>query len=390
MDAADGPVTITLREDAGTILVGKVPFVRRVALVQERSHQHRRMSVGRSAPSPAGSAAADPGPSGREGAVADVVIEQLPDGVEVERDGIGSLMMRVPGRTSAHPRLAIIGHMDEVGLMVTGIDDDGNLAFGAVGGLMPETLVAQRVKILTASGDVPGVIGTEPNWYPGRDSHADAGHDPRDAHRHRGGRPGRGRDAGADRRRGGDRRGAHRVGPRPVHLTRVRRPLRRRTWRPRSCDGVAERGGAPTDVVGVGSVQEETAFGGAHTTPGIVEPDLAVVVDVDYPRAAPREDGWTKDGLGAGAVIVRGTILNDDLTLRLIKLAVDEGIPHVVRAYPGDTATDADVVALSRRGIPTAVVSISLRHMHSPVEVAQVDDIEACVRLLVAFAETLA
>lgn len=330
-----------------------------------------------------------PGPSGREGAVADVVIEQLPDGVEVERDGIGSLMMRVPGRTSAHPRLAIIGHMDEVGLMVTGIDDDGNLAFGAVGGLMPETLVAQRVRILTASREVPGVIGTEPNWYPGRDStptpaaipamRIDIGAaDPAEA---------------AALVQIGD---VAVIDVAPIALAHGRFTSRAFDDRfgvyvaAEVVRRLAERGGAPTDVVGVGSVQEETAFGGAHTTPGIVEPDLAVVVDVDYPRAAPREDGWTKDGLGAGAVIVRGTILNDDLTLRLIKLAEDEGIPHVVRAYPGDTATDADVVALSRRGIPTAVLSISLRHMHSPVEVAQVDDIEACVRLLVQFADTLA
>lgn len=329
-----------------------------------------------------------PGPSGREGAVADVVVEQLPEGIEVERDGLGSLMMRVPGRTSAHPRLALVGHMDEVGLMVTGIDDEGNLAFAAVGGLMPETLVAQRVRILTASGTVPGVIGSEPTWYPGHDAtttkttipslRIDIGAgDPEEA---------------AALVQIGD---VAVIDVEPIALAHGRFTSRAFDDRfgvyvaAEVVRRLAERGGGPTDVVGIGSVQEETAFAGAHTTPGITEPDLAVVVDVDYPRPGPREDGWPKDGVGDGAVIVRGTILSDELAMRLIKVAADDGIPHMVRAYAGDTATDADVVALTQRGIPTAVVSISLRHMHSPVEVAQLSDIEDCVRLLDAFAETL-
>jgi putative aminopeptidase FrvX len=152
---------------------------------------------------------------------------------------------------------------------------------------------------------------------------------------------------------------------------------------------LAEAGGPPTDVVGIGTVQEETALAGAHTASHAAKPDLAVVVDADYARPAPREDGWPADGLGEGAVVFRGTVVEDDMAKRLISIAEQEGIRHIVRAYPGSTLTDADVLAMTRTGVPSAVVSIPLRYMHSPVEVAQLDDIEQVVQLLVAFAGTL-
>jgi putative aminopeptidase FrvX len=331
-----------------------------------------------------------PGPSGREGPVADVVIKSLPEGVEVSRDGNGSLLMRVPGRTTSRPRLAIFGHMDEVGLMITGFDDDGGLVFGAVGSLMPEVLVAQRIKVLTEHGELPGVIGAEPNWYPGRDASTPV---PPTI-------PAMRIDIGA----GSPEEAAALVQIGDVAVIDVE-PVRLAHGHvtSRSFDDrfgvyvaaevvrrLAAVGGAPTDVVGIGTVQEETTFAGAYTSPNVAEPDVAVAVDVDYARAVPREDGWSPDGLGSGVVILRGTVVNDELAQRLISIATTEQIPHIVRAYAGPTATDADAVTLTRTGTPAAVLSIPLRNMHSPVEVAQLDDIEACVQLIVAFAKTLA
>lgn len=329
-----------------------------------------------------------PGPSGREGAVAELVAKSMPERVEVDRDGIGSVILRAPGRLATHPRLAIFGHLDEVGIMVVGIEDDGGLVFGRVGGVRAETLVAQRVTILGLAGPVPGVIGREPVWFPGEDREV--------------GRPkisalridigARTREEAAALVRIGD---AGVIDVQPLALAHGH--VASRSFDDRFGVYVAaevvrrltDQGGPPCDVVGVGTVQEETAFGGAHTAPAKVKPDLAIAVDVDYAAPAPREDGWPQDGVGEGVVIVRGTVVDDELALRLIGLAESEDIPHLVRAFPGPTETDADVVALSRTGVPTGVVSVPLRNMHTPVEVAQLTDIDACVDLLVAFARSL-
>ena len=328
-------------------------------------------------------------PSGREGPVADLLTASLPDGVEVSRDRIGSLLMRLAGRTAKRPRLAIVGHMDEVGMMVTGFDEDGRVAFGPGGGLTDEVLIGQRVAIRTATGDVPGVIGLEPNWYPNRHDETPAPLKIQDMRIDLGAA-----DAAeaATLVQGGD---AAVIDVAPIHLAHGRiasRAIDNRFGMYVATEVIrrlAKDGGGPTDVVGIGTVQEETAFAGAHTVANAAKPDLAVVVDADYARPAPREDGWPTDGLGAGALLFRGTVVDDDMAKRLIAIAEREGIRHSVRSYPGSTLTDADVLAMTRTGVPTAVMSVALRYMHSPVEVAQLDDIEQVVRLLVAFAETL-
>jgi putative aminopeptidase FrvX len=329
-----------------------------------------------------------PAPSGREGPVADLVAKSMPPGVEVSHDAIGSLLLRAPGRLGERPRLAILGHMDEVGLMVMGIDDDGMLAIGPVGHVVPETFVAQRIRILTAAGEVLGVIGREPGWFPGTD------YEPALA-----AFPSMRIDIGArDRHEAaqlvqiGD---AAVVDVEPIRLANGH--VASRSFDDRFGVYVAaevvrrlvDAGGPPADVVGIGTVQEETALAGARTAPYAAEPDLAIAVDVDYAAPAPREHGWPADGLGAGVVVMRGTVVDDHLAGRLIRTAVAEGIPHLIRAYPGESQTDADAAAVTRSGVPTAVVSIPLRNMHTPVEVAQLADIEACVRLLVAFAGSI-
>jgi putative aminopeptidase FrvX len=329
-----------------------------------------------------------PGPSGRERQVAELLAKTMPESVEIARDGAGSILMRAAGRSGAHPRLAVIGHMDEVGLMVIGIEDDGMIVFGPVGNVRPETLVAQRVRILTEAGSVPGVIGREPPWFPGEvreppairisSMRIDVG--------------ARDRDEASVLVRIGD---AAVIDVEPVRLAHGHAASRAFDDRfgvyvaAEVVRRLAAEGGAEVDVVGIGTVQEETAFAGAHTAPEAAEPDLAIVVDVDYAAPAPREDGWPRDGVGQGVVIVRGTVVDDDLALGLVALAQRESIPHLVRALPGSTETDADVVALTRSGVPTAVLSIALRNMHTPVEVANLHDVEACVRLVMAYAREL-
>jgi endoglucanase len=154
----------------------------------------------------------------------------------------------------------------------------------------------------------------------------------------------------------------------------------------------AEAGGAPGDVVGVASVQEETTGAGARTTAFSLEPHVAIAVDVCHATDAPgvdaREAGG-KHGLGDGPVISRGTNIHPRVYALLEQAARDEDIAHTVEAAGRGTFTDADEIFATRGGVPTGLVSIPLRYMHSPVEVVQLSDVEDTVRLLVAFARLL-
>jgi endoglucanase len=138
----------------------------------------------------------------------------------------------------------------------------------------------------------------------------------------------------------------------------------------------------------VAAAQEETTFGGSRTSAFSLEPDAAIVVDVTHATDAPGIDvkGAGKHELGSGPVISRGSTLNDGLFELLHETAESEKIPFTVEASGRATGTDADAVHLSRGGVPTGLVSIPIRYMHSPVELVQLQDVHDCARLIAAAA----
>jgi endoglucanase len=154
---------------------------------------------------------------------------------------------------------------------------------------------------------------------------------------------------------------------------------------------VAEAGGARWELTSVAVVQEEITFGGSRTSAFALEPDAAIVVDVTHATDAPgievKESG--KHELGSGPVLTRGSIVNHRLFELLLATARAEEIPFTVEAAARTTGTDADAVHLSRAGVPTAVVSVPIRYMHSPVELVQLDDVHAAARLIAAAALSL-
>jgi putative aminopeptidase FrvX len=330
-----------------------------------------------------------PGPSGYEQAPAAVFREAAAAFAEITYDTVGSTVARVKG-TADGPFVAVIGHIDEIGLIVHHIDDDGFLWFTGVGGWDPVILVGQRVEISTRDGRIPGVVGKKPIHLLKEDERKKV---PELKNLHI--------DIGA--KDGDDARSLVRVGDVAVIAGE---PLEYPNNRivSRSMDNrlgcfvafeaarlVAEAGGAPGDVAGVAVAQEEISFGGAHTTAYTLRPDIAVVVDVTFATDAPGTDekelGSHK--FGSGPVIQRGSTL-DPTVFELIKAAADaEGIPHTVAASARYTGTDADAFHISRGGIPSTVVSIPLRYMHSPVEMVQLDDVENAAKLIAAFAMRL-
>ena len=333
-----------------------------------------------------------PGPSGRESSAAAVWQAAARDfATDVTSDLLGSSTARVAG-TAAGPRLAIVGHIDEIGVMVTHIDDEGFLWFGGVGGWDPVNLVGQRIELYTSAGDrVNGVVGKKPIHLLETEEREKA---PKLKDLHI--------DIGA--KDGADARGRVRVGDwgvisgEPVELAPGR-------FASRSMDNrlgcwialeaarlVSQAGGAPGEVVACAVAQEETTFGGSTTTAFTLEPDVAIVVDVthatDAPGIEPKELG--KHELGSGAVIGRGPVLHPRVFELLHETAEAEGIPFAEEAGTRNTYTDADAIHLSRKGVPCGIVSIPLRYMHSPVEVVQLSDVEACAKLIAAFARRLA
>jgi putative aminopeptidase FrvX len=331
------------------------------------------------------------GPSGYERAPAAAFAElgrAFTD--DVQTDVMGSVVARVKGTQPGAPLLAIVGHIDEIGLIVTHIDDDGFLSFIGVGGWDPQILVGQRVELLTRDGTVPGVVGKKPIHLLKEDERKKV---PELKEMHI--------DIGAHD--GDAARAAVRIGDvavlaaEPIELLGDRAVSRSMDNRLgcfialEAARIVAEEGGAPGDVAAVGAVQEEITFGGARTTAYTLRPDVAIAVDVTHATDAPgidvREQG--KHELGGGPVIERGSTLHPMVFEMLHDVAERVGIPFTMQVSARATGTDADAIHFSRGGVPTGLISIALRYMHSSVEMVQLSDIDACARLIAAFARSL-
>jgi len=327
-----------------------------------------------------------PGPSGHEGDAAGVWRETAAAFAEVSADALGSSIARVRG-TGDGPLLAIVGHIDEIGVHVSHIDDDGFLRFGSVGGWDPIILVGQRVTLVTRNGPIPGVIGKKPIHLM-KDEDRKRVPELKDLHI----------DIGA--RDGDDARSMVRIGDvaviagEPVELPNGRVASRAMDNRIgcyvalEAARLVAEAGGAAGDVAAVAAVQEEITFAGSRTTAFSLAPDLAVAVDVTFATDQPGVElgELTKHPLGSGPSLTRGSTIHPRVFELLHEAAEAEGIPFTVAAAGRATGTDADAIYLSRAGIPTALVSVPLRYMHSPVELCQLDDVTNAARLIAAFA----
>ena len=144
----------------------------------------------------------------------------------------------------------------------------------------------------------------------------------------------------------------------------------------------------PSTVYAVNAVQEEIGGNGARMIAHRLMPDVAIVLDVTHATDAPgideKEQG--KHHMGTGPVIERGSVLHPRISELLLDTAAAEEIPHTVAASAGRTGTDADAIHFARDGVPTGLVSVPLRYMHSPVELVQLDDVENTAKLLAAFA----
>jgi endoglucanase len=331
------------------------------------------------------------GPSGFEVRPARVWREEAETFVEEVRVDVGGNSYATIN-PAGRPRVMLAGHIDEIGLQITHIDEKGFVYVDEIGGWDPQVLVGQRVTILGREGDVPGVIGkkaihlmtpedrtkaskTKELWV-------DVGVSSLDEARALGLRVG---DPMVISQRllrlAGDRIASRAIDDRigAYVVLEVARLL-------------ADDPGHAS-VTAVATVQEEIGYsgGGARTSAHSLEPDVALVVDVtfstDVPDIEKKELGDHR--IGGGPVLSRGSAAHDGVFEMLAKVAEEEAIPYSIQASPKYTRTDADAIFLTRSGVPTGLVSVPNRYMHSPNEVVSIADLRHTARLLAAFVRRL-
>ncbi len=334
------------------------------------------------------------GPSGFERAPARLWREAASFADEVRADVSGNSFATVhpAGGAGDGPRLMFAGHIDEIGVMLVHVDEEGFCWFDPIGGWDPQVFVGQRVTLLGRDGPVAGVIGKQ------------AIHTMDQAARDKLSKPhDLWIDIGAkDRAEALARVSVGTAGVLGSTLTRlpndrvVSRSLDNRVGAFVVLEALrqlaADRPRVP--VTAVATTQEEIAYtgGGARTSATALEAAAAIVVDVTHATDSPciekKRHGDVK--LGSGAVITRGAAVNPVVFERLVAAAEAEGIPHVVQGAARHTGTDADAIFTAHRGVATGLVSVPLRYMHSPNELVQLDDVLAAANLLAAFARGLA
>jgi putative aminopeptidase FrvX len=314
------------------------------------------------------------GPAGHEHLAYDAVREAVDDVAAVETDAVGNVVAR---RGGDGPLLALFAHLDVIGAAVAHVQDDGLVTVHQLGSWRANVAYGQRVEIRTQAGPVPGVIARKVKdnekveWA---QLYVDVG--ARDGEEARSlVRPGDPMVVAAE----------------PVELANgrvVSRNLDNRAGVYVALETL--RRAEAANVAVVAAAQEELGAFGAQAAAHALRPDVAVAIDVTYATDVPADDAATggHHALGGGAAIFRGPAVHPRVFELLLEAAREEGIAHTVETGM-KTYTDADVTFASRDGIPTGLVSIPLRNMHSPIEIVDLGDLEACVRLLVAFASRL-
>jgi endoglucanase len=322
------------------------------------------------------------GPSGFEGKAASVWRDEARKVAEVSNDVVGNSVALV--NNGAPVTVMLAGHIDEIGVIVTWIDDEGFAWIGPIGGWDPQVLVGQRIRFAGRNGDVLGVVGRKAIHHIKREDREkavkfeDLWVDIGAANR-----------AEAEERLGVGDAGV--IDARVVDLPNGRIASRAIDDRIgafvvlEALRRYAEKAGVAA-VAAVATTQEEIGFhgGGALIAAGRLGPSMAIAVDVthatDYPTAEKKDSGHHR--LGGGPVLTRGSVISP-VAFRVVRDAAERlEMPFSIQAAGRETSTDADFIHLAREGIATALVSIPNRYMHSPNEVVSLEDLDRAASLL--------
>jgi len=304
---------------------------------------------------------------------------------EITSDGLGSLIAKKVGKEGG-PKIMVAGHLDEVGFMITQIDDKGFLRFQTVGGWWGQVMLAQRVTIVTRKGEVTGIIGSKPPHV----LSADARKKPieiKDMFI----------DIGAS-----SREEASEWGVRPGDMVvpyfeftvmNNEKMLLAKAWDNRIGCAIAidvlrqlKDADHPNVVYGVGAVQEEVGLRGAKTATYKIEPDIGFAVDVGIAGDTPgitEKEAMSKMGKGPQVVVYDASMVAHKGLRDFVTDTADElNIPYQFESIPGG-GTDAGSIHLTHNGVPALAITIATRYIHSHAAMLHRDDYENAVKLIV-------
>ncbi len=335
-----------------------------------------------------------PGVSGYEGPIRKLLSELLtPFSTSVETDNIGSLIA-CRKTSQEHPKIMLVAHQDEVGFMVTQITDNGFIRFQQLGGWWSQVLLDQKVEILTQDGIVKGVIGAKaPHGLSAEEMAQAVKLNTMYI------------DIGAVSKQEAEDSGV-RAGDPVIPASSFELCSNQKSF---MCKALDDRAGCaiivecfrrlaqskhPGTVYGVLTVQEEVGTRGAATSVSVVVPDVAIVLDVtiafDTPNVTDAE-AITRTGLGKGPVIdFYDASMIPHLPLRNLtqEVAQKNNIPYQIEVMPSG-GTDAGRIHLFRQGVPSIVIGIPVRYIHSHIGVAHMDDYAQSVALVMALVQAL-
>ena len=310
------------------------------------------------------------GPSGFEYEIRDVIREAIGDSAdEIRVDALGSLIAKKGTQKENGMRVMVSAHIDEIGLMVTHIEEKGFARFTNIGGINPLTCYGGRVVFMDGTRGVIGMDGLESGKMPKLDDlFIDTGATSKD-------------DCPVNV---GDVCGFERpfldLGKRMVAKS-----MDDRIAAAIAIETLKQLTSTPHEVHFVFSTQEEVGIRGATTAAYGVDPDVGFAVDVTRSGDMPRPSTKMATALGDGpAIKVRDSsfIADPRLVDWMVKSAENAGIPYQLEVLTAG-GTDGRAIQMTRGGVPAGCVSIACRYIHSPSEMVDSDDVENAVKLLV-------
>ena len=306
-----------------------------------------------------------------------VIAEMTPYCDEIRTDCTGNVVSIL--NPDAPCKVLLAGHIDEIGLVITNIQEDGLIRVAKAGGVYPATYPGHQVVIHSACGKVYGVVNNHDGQVKEnmkvKDLYIDIG-----------------AKDGADARK-------HVEEGDPVHFNSYHQEMLNGHL---SARGIDDRGGAfivlealkrakergcKIGVYSATTVGEESSGRGSYWAGSRIQPNVAIIVDVTYANDVPGFDPASsgKVLLGGGPVICNSSMANRKVNEMLKAIAKEKEIPYQMESFLGRTFTDADTIHMTGTGVVTALVSLPLRYMHNPGEMCSLQDVENCIELLAEF-----
>ncbi|QAT61712.1 MULTISPECIES: M42 family metallopeptidase [Tissierellales] len=322
------------------------------------------------------------GPSGYEYSLKDSIADVMGKYAdELKVDNLGNIIAIKRGnKKESKIKIMVAAHMDEIGLMVTAIEDNGFLRFTQIGGIDQRTLLGQEV-IVHGEKDLFGVIGVKPPHLQTRDEldkavkmedmAIDIGYSKEEVEK------------------------IVKIGD----VITIRRKLTHLLNEKYTGKALDDRTGIialyecikelkklnhEADAYLVSTVQEEVGTRGAYTSTYGINPDIGIAVDVGFASSPEIPKEYTLD-IGKGPGITIGGNIHPGLRKKLVEIAKEYNIPYQFEVEPGPTGTDARAIQISREGIPALCISLPLKYMHTSVEVIDMNDIKNTGKLLALF-----